>query len=361
MLAGLVSWSFALRSINRVVENPLRAIGAVDLGEEACATFAHNHPNTPVHCDDLLNAVRPDEKGLTITHMYGRPFYLDIQRLQDFGLWCPFLLLEDTARKFGEWEISRSHLFPSGLIPPSSTESAVSLLGNAVSPVQCAVVIEVLLQQLDKVSRTESEEVLRQMVKETQCILGMIRYEEAPWQRLIPRMEPTGQCYQNVQVDIENPEALEPPGPTEAKSPLEPGSMSPVERKDEASHDGPDCGLQVDLENPDALESPGPLEIKSPLGDIDVPLTIYESFPSVLSALRILAAALAMMTSWTWSLSPWTRTETKFSNWSASPPRINLKRIGWMFPSALMRLQFFFIRLTPSMMGYILEMTNSDG
>ena len=336
MFAGLGSWSFALKPINRLLENPLRMIGAVDLSEEACSTFARNHPHTPIHCDDLLNAetwptksvyialgsppcplfsslagskgfqghtkglqawtamgtflratqptwlllenvpqirnhfdsvslllkmagykpvhsrvinaatfgpfhrprwfgiwtrmanmdpfpqqvsmwdpkglmptlqgyqcvqekdldtpwvdlteqeigmlndpalkgkrhlqtpwqyckVKPQEKGLTITHMYGRSFYLDRQRLQDFGLWCPFLQLEDKARKFGEWEIARGHLFPSGLILPSSTESAVSLLGNSVSPVQCAVVLLVLLQKLEKVSRTESEEILHQM------------------------------------------------------------------------------------------------------------------------------------------------------------------------------------------------------
>ena len=132
----------------------------------------------------------PDEKGLTITHMYGRSFYLDKQRLREFGLWCPYLWKDDRARKFGEWEISRGHLFPSGLILPSCTESAVSLLGNSVSPLQCSIAILVLLQKLDVISRSKSEEILGKMVENSQQILGMMRDVKTPWQRLIPETEP---------------------------------------------------------------------------------------------------------------------------------------------------------------------------
>ena len=193
--------------------------------------------------------ILPDEKGLTITHMYGRSFYLDKQRLREFGLWCPYLWKDDRARRFGEWEISRGHLFPSGLILPSCTESAVSLLGNSVSPVQCSIAILVLLQKLEVISRSKSEEILGKMVEDSQQILGMIRNVETPWQRLIPGTEPP------------RPDALG--SSVDAARPLANTELPKTDSRSSAEDTAPPVA-PMGIDNPDSLDSPDAGKVDHP-------------------------------------------------------------------------------------------------
>ena len=134
--------------------------------------------------------VRPSQKGLTITHLYGKSFTLDDQRLKEFGLWCPFLQLLHRERKFSEWEIVRGHLFPTGMVLPASSDLAVSLLGNSVSPTQCAVGILILLRQLGLVSREKSDGILLQMMDSAQKVTGVTRVSSSQWQRLVPQANP---------------------------------------------------------------------------------------------------------------------------------------------------------------------------
>ena len=134
--------------------------------------------------------VKPHEKGLTITHLYGKSFTLSVERLREFGLWCPFLQLPDCNRKFSEWEIVRGHLLPAGIVLPSLSELAVSLLGNSVSPAQCAVGLLILFMHLGTVSREKSGEILMEMMTQAQAVKGVSCVIQSQWQWLAPEMAP---------------------------------------------------------------------------------------------------------------------------------------------------------------------------
>ena len=109
-----------------------------------------------------------------------------------------------------------------------------------------------------------------------------MRCYETPWQWLIPKTEPTDdlsrtQCYPEVQVDIENPDALESPGPLDLVSSGEDKAVSPLDHQDKAPQDGPAGGPKMGVENPDMFESPGPLD--SPQVDLENPDTLELSSP----------------------------------------------------------------------------------
>ena len=129
----------------------------------------------------------PSGKGSTITHMYGKSFDLDETKLRVYGLWCPYLDLGDRIRKFGEWEVARGHLLPTGLVLPESSEMGLGLLGNSVSPLQCGIGIILLELSLGNLTFQKSEEIVDCFRPRAQALKDMERCVESSWQRLVPR------------------------------------------------------------------------------------------------------------------------------------------------------------------------------
>ena len=125
----------------------------------------------------------------------------------------------------------------------------MSLLGNSVSPLQCSIAILLLLQKLEAISRSKSEEILGKMVEDSQQILGMMRDVKTPWQRLIPETGPPRPDVPGPSANVARPLPEVELPKADFRSPVE-DTAPPV--------------VPMDVDHPDSLDFPDARKVDLP-------------------------------------------------------------------------------------------------
>ena len=103
--------------------------------------------------------ISPSEKLPTIQHLYVESINMSRKILLEYGLHCPVLNAPE-PRFVSPWEVARGMMHPQSTALPCEARSAWKLLGNSVSPLQCAVGLCAVELALGKLTRVEADAIL---------------------------------------------------------------------------------------------------------------------------------------------------------------------------------------------------------
>ena len=100
--------------------------------------------------------ISPSEKLPTIQHLYVESINMNRKTLLEHGLHCPVLNAAE-PRFVSPWEVARGMMHPQSTALPCEARTAWKLLGNSVSPLQCAVGLCAVELALGKLTRVEAD------------------------------------------------------------------------------------------------------------------------------------------------------------------------------------------------------------
>ena len=140
--------------------------------------------------------VFPGQQAPTMQCKYVANLQMRPEFLRKFGLHCP-VLMSPGARFVSPWEVTRAFLFSAGTTLPSDAFKAWPLLGNSVSPLQCAVGLLALDLARGKVTRHFADCVLMEFVNEALPLVGRLVEVRPGWVKLVapvPELEVGPSC-----------------------------------------------------------------------------------------------------------------------------------------------------------------------
>ena len=89
-----------------------------------------------------------------------------------------------SPRWFSPWEVTRAFLFPAGTTLPAAPLEAWPLLGNSISPLQCAIGLTGVDLAKGRVERTEADSLLLEFVGEAVPLNSKIVEVRPGWVKL---------------------------------------------------------------------------------------------------------------------------------------------------------------------------------
>ena len=125
----------------------------------------------------------PGQQAPTIQCKYVANLRMNPVFLKRFGLHCPVLVSPESLqpRYFSPWEVTRAFLYPPGVVIPASAFQAWPILGNSVSPLQCAVGLIGVDLALGRITRTEADSVLLTFVRDALPLKGDVVVVQEGW------------------------------------------------------------------------------------------------------------------------------------------------------------------------------------
>ena len=149
--------------------------------------------------------VYPGQQAPTIQRRYVANLKMKPEFLRKYGLHCP-VLVSPGARFVSPWEVTRAFMFPSTTILPKEALKAWPLLGNSVSPLQCAVGLLALDKARGKVTRQAADRVLMEFGNDALQLTGTVVEVRPGWVKLVAP----------VPEDANEPSPLSVPTPADA-------------------------------------------------------------------------------------------------------------------------------------------------
>ena len=127
--------------------------------------------------------INPSEKLPTIQHLYVESINMNRKTLLEHGLHCPVLNAPE-PRFVSPWEVARGMMHPQSTALPCEACTAWKLLGNSVSPLQCAVGLCAVELVLGRLTRVEADAIISFFPKDAVQINGVTQCTVDAWTTL---------------------------------------------------------------------------------------------------------------------------------------------------------------------------------